>query len=63
MSSVAAFAPEFVVPRVPVCHRSYVVPKYRACPHGAANKLLRAASVSEIRVVPPPQTGVEEVES
>ena len=62
-SSVAAFAPEFVVPRVPIRHRSYVVPRYRARPHGAANKLFRVASVSALRVVPPPQGEVEEVES
>ena len=62
-SSVAASAPEFVVPRVPVRHRSYVVPRYRARSHGAANKLFRVASVSELHVVPPPQAGVEEVKS
>ena len=61
-SSVAVFAPEFVVPRVPVRHRSYVVPGYRARPHGTAKKLLRVASVSELRVVLP-QAEVEEVES
>ena len=53
-SSVTVFAPEFVVPHVPVRHRSYAVPRYRARPHGAAKKLLRVASVSELRVVPPP---------
>ena len=63
MSSVAAFAPEFVVPRVPVRHRSCVVPRYRARPHDTAKKLLRVASVSESRAVPPPQAEVEEVES
>ena len=53
-SSVAAFAPEFIVPRVPVRHRSYVVPRYRARPHSAEKKLLGMASVSDLRVVPPP---------
>ena len=63
-SSVTAFAPEFVVPHVPVRHRSYVVPGSRARPHGTANKLFRVASVSELRVVPPPpQADVEKVES
>ena len=62
-SSVAVFAPEFVVPRVPVRHRSYVVPGYRARPHGTAKKLLRVASVYELRFVLSPQAEVEKVES
>ena len=58
-SSVAVFAPEFDVPLVPV----RIIVMYCARSHGTAKKLLRVASVSEFRVVPPPQAEVEEVES
>ena len=62
-SSVAVFAPEFVVPHVPVRHRSYVVIRYPARPHCTAKKLLRVASVYELRFVLSPQAEVEKVES
>ena len=59
---VAVSTPDFVVPRVSVRHGGYVVPRYRARPHGMERKLLGMASVSELRVVPPPQDDDEEVE-
>lgn len=62
-TSVVVSAPEFVVPRVPVRNGGFVVPKYRARPHGAERKLLGMTSVSDLRVVPPPQSSGREVES
>ena len=52
---VAVSTPDFAVPRVSVRHGGYVVPRYRARPHGMERKLLGMAGVSELRVVPPPQ--------
>ena len=62
-AGVKKFAPEFVLHRVPVRHRSYVVPSSRARPHGTASMILRVASGSELRVVAPTKAEVEEVES
>ena len=62
-AGVNGFAPVFFVYRVPVRHRSYVVPSYRARPHGTASMILRVASMSQSRVVPPTPAEIEEVES
>ena len=59
---VAASTPEFVVPRVSVRHGGYVVPRYRARPHGTERKLLGMANMSELRVAPSP-AGKDELES
>ena len=48
--AVSVSAPDFLVPRVPVRHGKYVVPRVRARPHGTERALYGLTSVSDLRV-------------